>query len=841
MAAATLNGVDKLSPDLGMSSDEEDFVSSQSTASGDIDQSAKQHLSTALEKMQHQNVTWTFPPETRASSDTPPASKMAKKPLELLDLPLDVLKDIIKEVTHTNDLTSLALTCSAIHSLTIPHMYSRFDIVWPESLTPTPEDYTGVDALSHGLSTLVMGEDVFGQLPLLGSSRSASACSHCGCDDRGHRPASTSQEVEPRVSLRRGNNYAQYTRTFSIGNGPLGWVQEYSVNKEVGKMLGTLVALAVARMVNLEAFIWDMPTGVVREIWLALASLANRPGHECRLERVWVRWHDNSEHTWRTSTMMISRLLHNYKHVEHPSLSVLPPLKSVAVLDIDEPAYVEELAVLVERSHQRLTELRIGISAKAYMAPWLICGKDSDTSSTWPRMSGVLGILSPRNPVQQDDATTVASMAELSMASEGWGSGPASASASASSAEQNLQTSAISVNGQVTSPQNVSSSNAIHGSNSSPLAASASPGTSARSSAKVPHPGDKVFNLQLLELERVPLFMPSLLPAIDWTRLATLTIMRCEDHEKLWGALRRKYAPPELPPKRSQNGDHDRPSLRSDDFALKIKNLRTDTVSPHFMLFIKEALAPNTLECVSLHEAPSYDSTVQVDAIYRHILRKHRLSLRNILVDATDRTIAHDSMNTQWHKWIFNHEMISFVTSGRMPHLKELAMSMHYRDWHYFLQRLPNMPQVRALYLPHIRHSVHRDLKELALQILDIVSIRPDLKVAYIGLENKCYQILEATRNDQDSEFDDNNPTDPFAPTDEEDPWDNGNFQPNTLEEEEEDIPDAQLVDDLANDDSDDSDSEPEALGASRIQFRLQEILFYDDKISIFKARHGVL
>lgn len=107
MAAATLNGVDKLSSDLGMSSDEEDFVSSQSTASGDIDQSAKQHLSTALEKMQQHNVTWTFPPETRASSDTPPASKMAKKPLELLDLPLDILKDIIKEVSISSHLQAI--------------------------------------------------------------------------------------------------------------------------------------------------------------------------------------------------------------------------------------------------------------------------------------------------------------------------------------------------------------------------------------------------------------------------------------------------------------------------------------------------------------------------------------------------------------------------------------------------------------------------------------------------------------------------------------------------------------------------------------------------------------
>ena len=41
--------------------------------------------------------------------DAVPIEKEKKKPLRLLDLPVDILKDIVKEVTHTNDLTSLAL------------------------------------------------------------------------------------------------------------------------------------------------------------------------------------------------------------------------------------------------------------------------------------------------------------------------------------------------------------------------------------------------------------------------------------------------------------------------------------------------------------------------------------------------------------------------------------------------------------------------------------------------------------------------------------------------------------------------------------------------------------
>lgn len=579
-------------------------------------------------------------------------------------------------MTQTSDLTSLALTCSALHSLIIPHMYCRFDIVWPESLDPSTEDYSGVDALSYGLSTLVMGEDVFHQLPFPQSTCSTNACPHCGCDRSHHSTPSTPRQTAAGIRSRRGNYYAQYTRTFSIGNGPLNWVQEYSVNKEVGKMLGTLVALAVARMVNLEAFIWDMPTGVVREIWLALASLADRPGHNCRLERIWVRWHDNSESSVRNAPPTATRLLQKYKHVEHPSLSVLPPLKSVTVLDIDEPAYVEELAVLIERSRHRLTELRIGIAVQAYMSKWLLCETNSDpaveNASGWPRPDGVLGILARGNArateeqiLRQDDSATVTSTGELSM--------PLETSAD-TSAERGSNPPASE---EAVSPKSVEPQ--IPPASKSPPD---SPTKKIPSPVPASEPDHEMLKLEVLELERVPLSVPTLLPAIDWTRLTTLTVMRCEDHEKLWRALRRKYTPPVSLPQRSQDRGRRRSSSNALDYSLNLKQLRTDTVSPYLMLFIKDALAPNTLESVYLHEAPHYSSAVQIDAIYRHILRKHRLSLRKLLVDASEcMTIGTDMATTQWHKWMFNHEVVSFVTSGRMPQLKELGMAMHYRDW----------------------------------------------------------------------------------------------------------------------------------------------------------------
>jgi hypothetical protein len=64
--------------------------------------------------------------------------------------------------------------------------------------------------------------------------------------------------------------------------------------------------------------------------------------------------------------------------------------------------------------------------------------------------------------------------------------------------------------------------------------------------------------------------------------------------------------------------------------------------------------------------------------------------------------------------------------------------------------------------------------------------------------------------------------------------------------EDEEDVADAEEDDDLDagdvwDDDEDDDDSAVEMAGSRRPKLRLREILFYDDKILLFKARHGRL
>lgn len=563
-------------------------------------------------------------------------------------------------------------------------MYSRFDIVWPDAISSSDHP-AGVDALSYGLATLVMGEDIFQQLP---SRDRLTRCPHCGCGER--HPSD--QLVSPDRRMRRGNYYAQYTRKFSVGNGPLVWVQEYSVTKETGKMLGTLVALAVARMVNLESFTWDMPTGVLRDVWIALASLADRPGHECRLEKVWVRWHDNCEHL-RTvpgtptasslalpgglaSPVNVPPSLQKYGHVEYPTLSILPPLKSLSVLDVDEPSYLDEMGVLIERSRARLKELRIGISPKVCKADWLKPVGDDWSSQQdatvpgWPRVGGVLGILSRKSGLthaatgvkeKAQDGHTGQTVQQVAVAPD-----------TAEAADKD--TGAVNAGGlDGASPAERPDGKPPQQSIRSVESCSSSVSGSDRSRRKL--------KLETLELERVHISAPVMLRVLDWTRISRLTILRCEDHEKLWRSLRRHYTPTPRPGR--PLGAKEGKGKISQEYLLRVKHLHTDTVSHSLLLFIQDAIAPNSLENLVLQEAPQYDSVVSIDAIHRSVIRKHRLSLRKLLIDSTERvsTVVTDMHIPRWRRWMFTREVISYITSGRMPQLRELGMTMHSKDW----------------------------------------------------------------------------------------------------------------------------------------------------------------
>ncbi|KAH0542953.1 hypothetical protein FGG08_002722 [Glutinoglossum americanum] len=925
-----------------------------------------------------------------------------KKPLNLLDLPVDVLKDIIKEVTHTNDLASLALTHSSLHALTIPHIYHRFDIVWPDAHA-TAEHRTGVDALTYGLATLVMAEEVFGESPDQRCLTPNSPAQTLPCERCGHisppqaSPNNGLNPVQRPRRCRRGNHYSHFTRKFSLGNGPPEWVSDYLVTKDGGKMLGTLVALAVARMPNLETFVWDMPTGVLRDVWLALSSLGDhRDGREPRLERVWVRWHDNQENPPVGGQTLLPSLPPPLplgsasvgflvppgsaagfaglpaatgnpqsppaNRVEHPTFSVLPPLKSLSVLDIDELAYLDEMSILISRSQDRLRELRVGISScsgmpKIWVLPWdgeSLQQVDHNMSSTGistvgeKRLGGVLGILVGRvydirkrkrkaktEATKNEDgltqvpegvqSNTPANQAELAaslMDSEAPGADtldihvmeetPSQYIATAgepqsSSADVGEEPSALMPSVLLGGYQNTQANETYSSPSSAavytPASTQASPGLpptiltdvaasndgflpssqiSQSIQAPVPTstpisasqvaiaPGDGEpqrpvlegkLKLEVLELERVPLCIPVLQKAFDWSIMTSVTLLGCSSSEYLWKMLRQVFSPYSSN-KCGSSSKNRTPcpgssrSLRGagpPDYKLKLKKIHTDAVGPALIALLRETLAPNTLEVLFLQESSSLSSPVGVDAMYRGPLRRHRLSLKKLFVDSSIKPRSGTISQASWRKWMFPREVLGYVTSGKMSNLRELGMAVEYKDWHYLLQRLPLIPHLRSLYIPHIADHVHKspDPREMALQVVDIVTLRPELEICYMGIMNKCFEILENRNNDEPQPISiphiapiNNDPGDPIddddATEDEDDDEDDEeNGPPAGIPGIDSDDTDAEDSDPL--DDSDGGDNYESEEFRSRPKLRLREILFYDDKVAIFKARHGKL
>lgn len=696
--------------------------------------------------------------------------KEKKKPLRLLDLPVDVLKDIVKEVTHTNDLTSLALCHSALHRLTIPHIYSRFDIVWPDTSVHS-EPRSGVDALTYGLATLVMAEEIFGEAP---NQR----------PEQSNRFVKSGQgrATETAVRRRRGNHYAQFTKKFSLGNGPADWVQEYLIAKEGGKMLGTLVALAVARMRALETFIWDMPTGILRDVWLALSSLGDRDdGRPCRLEKLWVRWHDNTSADavnpvpplpppMSLNAVPPAPLQSGSGHVgssrsplqihpaaldrvEHPSFSVLPPLKSLSVLDIDELAYLDEMAVLIGRSLDKLKELRVGIARHVRERDWAAVWEGDDLLQVDPdfptagsltlgekRLGGVLGTLMgfvcdvrrpkvvlpertrrrshaqsassakpPTPPLDAQapsaapnasepvppEATSLPAYAELPLEDSG---DPLIATSRQASPELIAQT---TLNPQNTMTDELVSppveppilSSVLHESSSS-LPLTTPPSETSELVEGEAQRLNNILRLDSLELERVTISVPVLLKAIDWTRLTSLTLLHCQNHEQLWKTLRKTFMPvpkspmyptprrtPTSTPRKGGKASVSAPDVEY-EYTLKLKKIHTNTVSPSLITFLKETLAPNSLEVLFLQEARSYSSSVTVDAMFRGPLRRHRNSLKKLLIDSSEKGVDGLPTNSsRWRRWMLGREVLGFMCSGKMPALRELGMAIDYRDW----------------------------------------------------------------------------------------------------------------------------------------------------------------
>jgi len=500
-------------------------------------------------------------------------------------------------------------------------------------------------------------------------------------------------------------------------------------------------------MINLETFVWDMPTGVLRDVWLALSSLQNRNANqECRLERVWVRWHDNSEasplppqsssapSTTGTSGSTLTNvgwtispgsnppaqgpqlpLLYSQSRVEYPTLSVLPPLRSLSVLDVDELDYLDEMSVLIAKSKDRLRELRVGISAKAVSRDFAISwdGPDLhqvDHTASWPgastigdrRLGGVLGVLLGRvfdirkkqkarvekkehlesslatsAPIPSESHITLPidiqsgdvlqeyipepdqntpidgdwTGKQEPIANDGIilnplvtfnidGGAPGEDSIAfdlsaqpqvASTGVESTQTDGDSLSALISAHEVVQEASETN----QPILAAYAPVEPAlrRSQShsqrqshfpEIPSERERLegkLRLQTLELERIPLSVAVLQKAFDWSVLTNLTILDCPQHDRLWTMLRRHFAPSPLGNGHSSTKQNASAAFQ---YHLNLRKIHTDAASPALISFLKDTLAPNTLETLFLQDRRrSSTANVTIVRFTCHIIECH--------------------------------------------------------------------------------------------------------------------------------------------------------------------------------------------------------------------------
>ena len=691
---------------------------------------------------------------------------------------------------------------------------------------------------------------------------------------------------------------------------------------------------------------WDMPTGVLRDIWIALSSLGDY--QPPKLEKLWVRLHDirkalsEAEFTPMNTAPQpaqaapgqafalspgqgtshqnpdfdgVPRLMLAKNHREEPNFSIMPPIRSLTILDIDEIAYLEELSVLLERSLEKLRELRIGFAPVLYSScndreqpPLKYVIKDGPLPLLMSKIYDYLGDpdrmtklpkynIGSGQLMQRPDDTKDEETISPPPASTDFILGPnMSVAEVALNAPNNMnyepslgqpEFKMLGMNLDAIDPA-LFEEGASHedrelpGSQSEPVRRA--PGvlqdpvgrleTNTRSTSgqrsltrgeqqeidtagsTASHNALKVtgrLKLETLEIEKVTLHVITLYNTIDWTVLTSLTLLNCGGTEKLWSCLQEKFPPRKTLvvsiPMQSTKNYGSQPRLRrmpssealskTSEYPLSLKRIHTDHVSSTLISFLKHTLAPDSLEWLFLQDTSMHGSSVNLDAIYRGPLRRHRSSLTKVMIDSASGSRESRTYGVTARKWMLTREVLTFISSGKMSRLRELAMTVQYRDWHFFLQRLPQISHLRSLYVPYIAEDPYGgslNVKDFAMSAMNVVALRPEVELCYLGIIEKCFEILEtkdlkkskdgagfasanaggAETDDDDDDSEDEDPA-PVTPA-----------------------PQTQGMDSDIDPITDEDEPDPVCSG-TKIKLKLREILFYEDRISIFKARHGRL
>jgi len=255
----------------------------------------------------------------------------------------------------------------------------------------------------------------------------------------------------------------------------------------------------------------------------------------------------------------------------------------------------------------------------------------------------------------------------------------------------------------------------------------------------MPTPASSKLGLEVLELEKLALSTQICRHVFDWSRLTTLTILDCTQHESLWRMLRKDFQP--------EQGFVLSPITRQ-RYPLTLKHIRVDQVSMSLINFLKDTLAPNSLETLYLQaRRASGLPAVKLSQIMKGPIRHHQTSLRSLRLDSVyfkDGLMPVASGYGRSH-WALSSSWVTYLTSGRLKNLRELAVAFDGRAWHPFLRGFPDMTELRILHVLGLPNRTdHSTRRETAIQVADVLTLRPNSKLYLFGIGDICYEIMEA-------------------------------------------------------------------------------------------------
>ena len=189
---------------------------------------------------------------------------------------------------------------------------------------------------------------------------------------------------------------------------------------------------------------------------------------------------------------------------------------------------------------------------------------------------------------------------------------------------------------------------------------------------------DGKLKLRVLNLQRMALSMHVLMYAFDWSVLTSLTILKCLHQETVWVLLRRHFRPESVGPDIGSSESIPRTSQSCKQYKLSLRKIHTDITTPALMQFIKNTLAPNSLEALYLQDTRLNrpPSPVTLQKIF-HAIKVHCSSLRELHLHSFNSS----PVAPQARAWSLTPNTVRFITNPQMVNLRQLSISIDLSAW----------------------------------------------------------------------------------------------------------------------------------------------------------------